>query len=90
MSEGFPPTVNHADICHGDGTCIDIVLAPRPTSNLQLAQELDNLCGEIYQAGFTTIINEYNSLAGYPFNWRNCPLPRSTPFQTGDHLHIER
>ncbi|MDP3697732.1 MAG: pilin [Candidatus Taylorbacteria bacterium] len=90
VSEGFPPFVNHADICHGDGSCVDISVSPRPSSSLQLAQAVDNLCAAANQAGFNNIINEYSSLSGFPYNWLNCPQPRSTPFQTGDHLHIRR
>ncbi len=88
MSEGFPPTVTHADACHGNGTCVDITLSPKPSATLQLAQDLDNLCAAVYQAGFSNIINEYSSLSGFPYNWQSCPFPKSTPFQTGDHLHI--
>ncbi|KKT81900.1 MAG: hypothetical protein A3B99_00045 [Candidatus Yanofskybacteria bacterium RIFCSPHIGHO2_02_FULL_44_12b] len=89
MSEGFPPTVNHADACHGNGTCVDIRLTSPPSVRTQLAQEVDLLCAAVRQAGFSTIVNEYSSLNGLPYNWQNCPLPKSTPFQTGDHLHIE-
>lgn len=90
LSEGFPPTVNHADSCHGNGSCVDITLFPRPSDAL-IIDELNRLCAAVRSAGFTTIINEYTSLASsWPAGPTNCPRPRSTPFRTGDHLHIER
>lgn len=93
LSEGFPPTVNHADTCHGNGSCVDIALSPRPSDTGQLIQQLNVLCNAVVQAGFprSKIINEYSSLSGFwPAGPTACPAPTSTPLQTGDHLHIER
>jgi len=90
ISEGFPPTVNHADLCHGNGSCVDIILSPRPSDSL-IIDELNSLCAAVRSAGFVTIVNEYSSLASsWPAGPTNCPPPRNTPFATGDHLHIER
>ena len=91
MSEGFPPTINHAEACHGNGTCIDIVMTNRPSNPSQAIDALNLLCRAIKQAGFTRIVNEYSTLIN---SWPNtviteCPPPRTTTFQTGDNLHIE-
>ena len=89
LSEGFPPTVTHANSCHGNGSCVDIVLSPRPSDSL-IIDELNSLCAAARSAGFT-IINEYSSLASsWPAGPTNCPAPRSTRLATGDHLHLAR
>ena len=83
VTEAYCPTVSHLDLSHYNGQGIDIALRSSTT-----AANLDKLCQAAEDAGFTTIINEYSSLAGQTFSV--CPTVTIYGTTTGNNLHLEK
>lgn len=82
INEAYPPTVNHSDSCHFDGSCADIGMKSAS------AQNLDLLCQALTSAGFS-ILNEYSNNT-YPASATpHCPAPQQYANTTGGHLHIK-
>lgn len=82
VTEAFPPTVNHMDSCHSNGTCADVVATSRTD-----ASKVDEVCRALKAAGIATILNEYTNIPANQF--RDCPAPRAYKTTTGPHLHVK-
>ncbi len=95
VTEAYPPTVNHADACHFNGTCVDIVAS----NNSKL--EIENLCTALKEASSNVwslgdaqsqltwniqILNEYPSSMN-PFKCGIAANQYKTT--TGGHFHIK-
>lgn len=81
VTEAYPPTVQHNDACHNNGTCVDIAITSTPTcTNVQ------EFIDKVKAAGMT-VVNEYYSLKN------TCPNLNPTPTRyettTGGHLHVK-
>jgi len=90
VSEGFPPTINHSDPGHGNGTVVDIALRPAMSGTPTQAdvQRLAGLCAAAQQAGFR-ILNEYTNIPQNLYQFLGtCPQPRSFQNTNGPHLHL--
>jgi hypothetical protein len=81
ISEGYPPTVQHSDPCHNNGSCVDVNI-----KNLS-ATNLNQLCQDMRTAGFATILNEYTQFNASAVP--NCPAPKAYDTTTGGNLHIK-
>ncbi|MDB4940155.1 MAG: hypothetical protein JWO40_580 [Candidatus Doudnabacteria bacterium] len=83
ITEEYPPTVQHLNFCHGNGTCVDLGLYPEKRT----AKNLDQLCTDALAAGLT-LINEYSDKNLLSAN-STCPDSNIFETTTGGHLHVQ-
>jgi hypothetical protein len=83
ITEAYPPTVDHINTCHRNGTCVDIGVYPRLLS----ASRISVLCRDAQRLKIN-ITNEYFDP---DLNLQNsfCPRPSSYETTQGGHLHIK-
>ncbi len=79
INEGFPPTVDHAGVCHFNGTCADIGTRANITQD-----EINKFCDAAKASGLS-VLNEYVGI-----NTTNCGLGTKTSNATGSgHFHVQ-
>jgi len=80
ITEAYPPTVDHRDPCHSNGSCADI------GSNSTDTGALNSLCQALTSSGLT-ILNEYVGIADNQVP--ACGKSVATSKTTGGHLHVK-
>ncbi len=83
ITEAYPPTVDHINTCHRNGTCVDIGIYPRLLS----ATKISELCKDVKSVGLS-ISNEYSDQRLYSTN-SSCPKPAKFETTSGGHLHVK-
>lgn len=83
ITEAYPPTVEHINSCHRNGTCVDIGVYPRIIS----AAKVSSLCRDA-RAVNLNITNEYFSQTLNSVN-SFCPKPAQFETTSGGHLHVK-
>ncbi len=82
VTEAFPPTIHHADSCHIRGTCIDVKM-------VRIDALGDGYCGRVQKMIDTATNVGLNVVNEYSVCPDTTPVPQSTTYATGSHLHLE-
>ena len=85
ISEGYPPTVQHKDPCHSNGTCVDIVLTNPTANNINTFSNEANKDGLSFQYEVKTKA-EKDLLVK---NGVRAPLIVVNPDTNGQHFHAK-
>jgi hypothetical protein len=92
VTEAWPPSSEHQEDCHYDGTCADVAIyksgAPGDVTTNDSVTAIKQLCTSLKQSGLT-ILNEYTIIPASKFAGSDCPAPVSTSKATGNHLHVK-
>lgn len=84
INEAYPPTIDHGDGCHSNGSCADIgITGATPT-------EVNKFCKAVKDSGSGLVfLNEYANFQNQAAQMPDCPTPKAYKNTTGGHLHVK-
>lgn len=89
VTEGFPPTRQHQNACHSNGTCVDIVFADRNWSQARVdafqASAQANGCRAVYEPNSNGSCPAGTYVQGRA---NNTCMPHSVTRSTGNHFSL--